>query len=96
MFNALPGTKVYVVHLCFYSVVGLFIRVMKTPDDAERQPQLGDMMQVLRFLVAPTECYHSFIKTYFKEDDADAKDGCEGYCSYCNGDMSALDVGIVY
>ena len=90
MLNALPGTNVYVVHLCFYSVVGLFVRVMKTTDDAERQRQVDAMMEVLRFLLSPTECYHSFIERYFEEGDAGEKVGCGSFCSFCNGDMQEL------
>ena len=78
-----PGSNRYEIHISFDSVVSLYIRLMTNEDSTERQKQLVAMFEVLRFLVVPTDCYHSFIETYFEVGPTEEKTCCGNFCSYC-------------
>ena len=93
--TAEPGTKFYVVHLCFYTVVHLFVRIMKCKNKSERDWQLVAIMEVLRFLVTHKDCYHSFVEAYFEEDTSQKRPGCGQYCSHYNGNVKDL-TGLFY
>ena len=87
--SALPGENEYIVHISFSSVVSLCARIMKTSSAAERAIQLGAMHEVLRFLLTPTECYHSHVERYFEGDAAGEKEDSSkvGTDKFSDGDV---------
>ena len=74
-----PGSSSYQIHVSFGSYGLLFLRIMGTKNTSERAELLSG------FLVLPSECYHSFIETYF-EVNTEEKVGCGNWCTYCRGD----------
>lgn len=59
-----PGSNTYEVHVNANSYASLFVWTMRIPDADERRAQLQSLHDVLSFLVAPSECYHSCIEKY--------------------------------
>ncbi|KAL7546584.1 hypothetical protein ACHAWF_009916 [Thalassiosira exigua] len=88
--SAVPGENEYVVHISFRSVVSLYARIMKSSSTVERAIQVSAMLEVLQFLLSPSECYHLHLERHFEGDDAGEKQGCAKYCSFCLGDVPKL------
>ncbi len=88
--TAAPGTNVYVIYICFYTILHLYVPIMKCKNKAEQDRQHVAMMEVLRFLVTPDECCHLFVEAYFQEDATKQREPCGKYCVHCNGDVCDL------
>jgi hypothetical protein len=48
------------------------------------------MFVVLRFLLSPDKCFHSFIETFFEEGHFGTKEACGDYCSFWNGEVGEM------
>jgi len=59
---------------------------MRIGEAAERRIQMEQLYDVLKFLVLPTECYHSGMEKKFEWKES-AKEDCEHYCSKCRGEV---------
>ena len=77
----LPDCK-YEIHCSFDCIVTAYIRIMQTETAAERTKLKEALMEVLKFLVVPEKCYHSFIEQHF-EWEPFPKQECETMCSKC-------------
>jgi hypothetical protein len=98
LLRAIAGTNTYDVHLDFNSYLSMFIRTMKCNDAGERKVLLGQIHTVLKFLVTPDCCYHTFIEQYFEWEGRNNKEiewvarstkvKCGSFCSKCIGDIA--------
>ena len=84
-----PGSNIFEVHLDFNSVVSIVVRIMKIDEAAERQIQMEQLLEVLKFLVLPTECYHSGMEKKFEWKQT-AKEDCGNYCSKCRDEVAGF------
>ena len=80
--NAIPGSNTFEIHISFDSVISMYLRVMRTASTPERNTQLIAMYEVLKFLVTPDICYHSFIERYSELIDKHDKQPCQSFCSF--------------
>ena len=60
---------------------------MKIKEAAERRIQMEQLIEVLKFLVLPTRCYHSGMEKKF-EWKPTVKEDCKKYCSMCRGKVA--------
>ena len=88
--DSVPGSNTYEIHISFDSIISMFGRIMRTPNATERSKQLIAMYEVLRFLVTPEECYHSYIENYFEVAEDKNKAPCGLFCTYCRGEVKYL------
>eukprot|EP00956_Cyclotella_meneghiniana_P031331 scaffold81936_cov56-Cyclotella_meneghiniana.AAC.2 len=77
------------IHASLDCFVSSFVRLMTNDEYGERMRTVAALTEVLRFLIIPDRCYHSFIETYF-EWDSSAKVGCGDMCSFCKGHASGF------
>ena len=85
-----PGVNTYEVHLDFDSFVSIFLRIMQNKDKAERTRLMKEVLIVLRFLLVPTTCYHTFIENSFERAPSQSKSNCETCCFLCRGEIAKL------
>ena len=85
-----PGSNTYEIHVDFNCYVSLFLRIVSGDSADERQIQLEQLHEVLRFLLLPTMCYHMAMEMKFKWNTNANKVGCGNYCSKCRGDIAAF------
>ena len=64
----LPDCK-YEIHCSFNCVISGYIRIMKNDNAEERSKLLDTFLEVIKFLLVPVTCYHSFIENYFEWDE---------------------------
>jgi hypothetical protein len=77
----------YHVYLNCNLFLSLLLRVKKELSLKERGIQYKDLLQVLRFLLLPTRCYHQTLEEYFEDPDVFMNcEPCLSKCSYCCGD----------
>jgi hypothetical protein len=55
----------YHIFVSFALYISLYMRIMKEKELSERNIQLGELMEVLRFLMLPNSCYHLTLESYF-------------------------------
>ena len=84
-----PGDNRYEVHLSFSGYVSMYLRVMQMTDASERSRNLASTNEVLRFLMLPNDCMHSFMEQYFENPQmCQTKLPCDRYCSFCIGNSA--------
>ena len=86
----MPGANTYEVHLDLFCYVSIFVRVMTCDCKDERQIQLTQVHDVLKFLLLPKVCYHIATERYFEWETSGNKQDCKHYCSRCLGDTNKL------
>ena len=80
-----PTQNRYEVHLSFTCAVKLYARIMQHPEKSERELQLASFMEVLCFLVIPSECQHVHLERYFEAPDTTRLfESCRNCCPFCN------------
>jgi len=86
-----PGDNRYEVHISFGCVVKIYARIMQHPLESERRTQITSMLEVLTFLVCPSDCQHILMERYF-EDESSGRlyEECRTMCSKCNQGMNPL------
>lgn len=77
------------VHASFNCFVSAFVRIMTSEEANERKRLAHQLLDVLRILVIPDQCYHVAIERYF-EWDVHTEGVCNNMCSYCCGATSAF------
>ena len=80
-----PGSSSYELHVAFDSYISLFLRIMQHADAGERRLQMLSMHEVVKFLLVPRECYHSYIERYFEVVPDLDNASCLKFCSHCCG-----------
>jgi superfamily II DNA helicase RecQ len=71
--------------------LSLFLRIKKEPSSTERSIQTKDLMDVLRLLLLPTECYHITLEAYFENPNYEGvREPCHSKCSFCRADHLEL------
>ena len=59
---------------------------MQNPAGPEREQQLVNYHHLMKFLLAPEECFHLRMEIYFEHDTfVIGKSRCERYFSFCTG-----------
>jgi superfamily II DNA helicase RecQ len=83
----------YHLFVSFTLFMGLYLRIMKAKQQSERDIQLGELMDVLRFLLLPHNCYHLTLKSYFGHPSLAQPRlpcgrlfSCGNRCTYCRKD----------
>jgi superfamily II DNA helicase RecQ len=92
--DALPGQVSYSVLLNVPSFLFMYVRALSEPNITMRERQERDLMEVLRFLVLPTKCYHLSMELYLQDQENVANNNhcvepCNVCCPFC--DDSYLD-----
>ena len=74
------------IHASFNCFSSAFVRIMTSNSNeaSERKRLAHQLLDVLRLLVIPTQCYHVAIERYF-EWDVHTDGNCDNMCSYCCG-----------
>jgi superfamily II DNA helicase RecQ len=87
-----PSDK-YHIFLSIPLYVNIYLRIMREKKEEERAIQLKSLMEVLRFLLLPTECYHLTLELFFGDPAVPVptlpcgrRFTCGTQCSYCRRD----------
>ena len=88
--TVVPGANTYEVHLDLFCYMSIYVRVMTCDCQDERQIQLRQVHEVLRFLLLAKVCYHTAMERYFEWETSGNKQDCVNYCSMCLGDTKKL------
>ena len=86
--DAEPGYHRYEIFLSFNVVMNLFLRIFQNDSKTVRAHEMEQLFIVLRFLVLPSMCYHTFIEQYFEPLDAAGNPShnnaqpCGNICTY--------------
>ena len=87
-----PGSNTFKICISFGSIVSMFICIMRATTIKECSTQLVAIFEVMRYLVTPNECYHSFIEHYFEiVHDSNTVD-CGLFCKFCRRDIGGFTV----
>ena len=93
--SAIAGDHRYEIHMSVPSVVSLFVRIKQEKSKEESSTQLTGFMKVLKLLVTPSTCIHSYLEEYFESPHVEReREPCNLYCSHCVGESSNM-AGIV-
>ena len=83
----------YHIFVSFSLYISLYLRIMKEKQLCERNLQLGELMDVLRFLLLPQNCYHLTLESYFGHPSliqprlpCGRLFTCGNRCTYCRKD----------
>ena len=87
--DAEPGDHRYEIFLSFNVVMNLFLRIFQNYSEKVRNVEMEQVFVVLRFLVLPSMCYHTFIEQYFEPLLSSGQPShhdatpCGNMCTYC-------------
>ena len=94
--HSVRGANTYKVYLNMTTFISLWCRVQSEPNKQVQQRSMDDLMDLLRFLVLPTSCYHDAIEKHFENPSSyDSDPSCDGNCSFCDGSINNICGGAV-
>ena len=82
-----PGENSYSAYLNAVSFLSLYVRTQTESNLKVRARKERHLMQLLKFLILPTQCYHEGLEQHFENPFTYASRGrCGNMCSFCNDD----------
>lgn len=85
LLDAMPGENSYHMYINVPTFLSMWIRTQRQPTKELRSRHESQLINQLKALICPTQCYHSAIEEQFENPATYSSRGaCGGLCSYCN------------